>query len=200
MTTSPQLDFYPVLRMKQLEDIVLFQPWWNDSVLGRTLSCDLKTGTMQLMDYDKITKSYSEVYGIIGFLKLRHSNAIAVITDARQVGHVRGFPVFLITGTKVLSGYSSKTRATEDRNMLRLFSMGLSPDVYGGGMYMSSGGDITLNSQKYESAKSAGSAWEKADATLTWNRSLSLPLIGTHHAYINVRDNFYSIGSVYWFS
>lgn len=161
-----------------MEDIVLFQPWWNDSVLGRTLSCDLKTGTLQLIDYEKITKSYSEVYGIIGLLKLRHLNAITVISDAHQVGQVRGFPVFLITGTKVISGFSSKTRATEDQDMQRLLRMGLSPDAYGGGMYMSSGGDITLNSQKYESAKSAASAWEKADPTLTWNRYLSLPLIG----------------------
>eukprot|EP00889_Picochlorum_renovo_P005155 jgi/Picre1/32185/NNA_007531.t1 len=169
-----EIDFYPVLRMQRLGDIVVLQPWWKGKSLGQSLTCDLSSGTLQLVDKEDITHSYTDVFGVLGFSRMKKSSSLIVVTDAREVGILRGFPVFLVAKTRVLSGSSA---SSHDRSLIRTMQDAVDPSKYGGGMFLSAGGDITLCSQKHLDAGDSASAWQRADPWLTWNRVLALPLI-----------------------
>jgi len=170
-----EIDFYPVLRMQRLGDIVVLQPWWKGKSLGQSLTCDLSSGTLQLVEKEDITESYTDVFGILGFSRMKQSSALIVVTDAREVGILRGYPVFLIAKTQVLS---SSRASSHDRGLIQTMQDAVNTSKYGGGMYLSAGGDITLCSQKHVDAAATTSAWQRADPWLAWNRVLALPLIG----------------------
>lgn len=169
------IDFYPILRMQRFGDIAVLQPWWKGKSVGQCLSCDLSSGTLQIVDQEDIINSYTEVFGVVGFSRLKHSSSLIVVTDAREVGVLRGFPVFLVAKTQVLS--CART-SSSDRALIHTLRDAVDPSKYGGGMFFSAGGDITLCSQKHLDAVDAESAWQRADPWLTWNRVLALPLIG----------------------
>lgn len=173
------LDFYPLLRMQRLGNIAVFQPWWNGSCLGPSLSCDLKTGSVQLVEHPDMVKSYVEVYGILGMLNLESSALLVVITGARQVATIRNFPVFTVTRTSVLSA-TGVSWSSADSRLCNLLKSAVDPKTIGRGMYFSAGGDVTLTTQKSHLAAAGASAWERSEHLLTWNRSLALALIGTY--------------------
>jgi hypothetical protein len=173
---NKSIDFYPILRMKRLGDIVLLQPWWKGKSVDRCLSCDLASGTLQLVDHEDITSSYREVFGVIGMTKAKSTSCLVVVTDAREVAVLRGFPVFLITKTSVL--YASSGVSKSDRHIVQSLKSAVDPMKYGDSMFMSAGGDLTLSSQKHSNANDSESAWQRADPWLTWNRALAIPIIG----------------------
>lgn len=173
---NPVIDFYPIIRIKRVGNIVLMQPWWKGKKVDRCLSCDLTSGSLRFLDGEDVTGTYSEVFGVVGMIKMKTSSAIIFVTDAKEVAVVRSFPVFLITQTCVF--YSSSGVSKADRKIIKSLEASVNPSKYGGGMYMSAGGDLTLCHQKQEDADPLQSAWQRADPWLTWNRALALPLIG----------------------
>lgn len=170
------LDFYPIMRVKKIENIVLIQPWWQGKKVDRCLSCDLSNGSLSFLE-ENITNSYTEVFGVVGMIKMKTSCAIAFITAAKEVATIRGFPVFLITKVSVMSSSSGVSKG--DRKIIDSLEASLNPSKYGSGMYICAGMDLSLSYQKQEDADQSHSAWQRADPWLTWNRSLAMPIIGT---------------------
>ena len=170
------LDFYPIIRVKRLGNIILMQPWWQGKKVDGCLSCDLSTGSLSFVEED-VTSSYTEVFGVVGMIKMKTTSAVVFVTDAKEVATIRGFPVFLITKTSVM--YSSSGVSKGDRKVINSLEAAVNPDKYGSGMYICAGSDLSLSYQKQEDADQTQSAWQRADPWLTWNRSLALPIIGT---------------------
>lgn len=170
------LDFYPIIRVKRLGNIILMQPWWQGKKVDGCLSCDLSTGSLSFVEED-VTNSYTEVFGVVGMIKTKTSSAVVFVTDAKEVAIIRGFPVFLITKTSVM--YSSSGVSKGDRKVINSLEASVNPDKYGSGMYICAGSDLSLSYQKQEDADQTHSAWQRADPWLTWNRALALPIIGT---------------------
>lgn len=171
------LDFFPVLRMQRLENIVIFQPWYNGERLGRSMSVDLKTGTTQTVDHKDVTTNFTLAFGILGMMRFDSTAALVVIKDARKCANLRGYPVFAITKTEIVTA-SGVQIPSQERTMLRLLKASVDPKYHGRGMFYSAGGNITLTMQKDEETDAQATAWERTDPLFTWNRHLALPLLG----------------------
>jgi hypothetical protein len=168
------VDFHPILRMKCLENIVLFQPWWDGRSVDRCLSCDLSTGSIRFVDDQQLVSGYQEVFGILGMVRMKTISALAIVTSLKEVGVMRGLPVYLVERTQVLSGSGG---SSSDRKVIRSLKGAVDPSKYGHSMYTCVGGDLSLSFQKQQRADAEASAWLKADPWLCWNRTLALPII-----------------------
>lgn len=67
--------------------------------------------------------------------------------------------------------------------LLKLLAAGVDPKQYGGSLYFSHAGDITLTAQRAERVAAdpqtaAARAWQRADLDVTWNAALARPLLG----------------------
>lgn len=177
------MDFYPILRLQHRasSNVAVLQPWWNGNGVGRSISCDLSTGSIQDGGCELETR-YTEVFGVLGMVRMKSTMALVVVTGVKEVGVMRGFPVFLVTKTRVLSASGA---SASDRAVVRSLRAAVDPSKYGNGMYISAGGDLSLTFQKHaaavaaerEGASAPRSAWLRADPWLCWNRALAMPLI-----------------------
>ncbi|KAK9821752.1 hypothetical protein WJX81_003319 [Elliptochloris bilobata] len=120
------------------------------------------------------------VYGVIGLARLLGTCALAVITAAEQVALLRGHPVYLVTGTRVLAGESA---FKDDARYVALIREALDPAGAGRGLFFSHGADLTLSQQRWAAVAADPSLataplWRRADARFFWNKFLTLPLTG----------------------
>lgn len=177
------MDFFPILRMQEGGNggMAVLQPWWNGKSAGRSLSFNLSTGTIHEVATE-LKAQYTEVFGVLGMVRMKTTSALVVITSVREVGKLRGFPVFLVQKTRVLSGPGA---SAADRAVVKSLRAAVDPSKYGNGMYISAGGDLSLTFQKHHAAEAAEhegalaprSAWLRADPWLCWNRALAMPLV-----------------------
>jgi len=177
------MDFHPVLRLQHRSgsNVVLLHPWWNGKSAGRSISCDLSTGAIQDGSCE-LEARFTEAFGVLGLVRMKTTSALVVATAVKEVGVMRGFPVFLVQKTRVLSGSGA---SAADRAVVRSLRSAMDPGQYGHGMYISAGGDLSLTFQKHAAAEAAEregdsaprSAWLRADPWLCWNRTLAMPLI-----------------------
>ena len=178
------MDFFPALRMQEggNGEMVVFQPWWNGKSAGKSLGVNLSTGLVLEVASELETGRRSEVFGVLGMVRMKTTSALVVVTAVKEVGKLRGFPVFLVHKTRVLSG---RRASGADRAVVRNLRAAVDPSKYGSGMYISAGGDLSLTFQKHHAAEDAEregalapqSAWLRADPWLCWNRALAMPLI-----------------------
>ena len=178
------MDFYPALRMREggNGEMVVLQPWWNGKSAGQCLGVNLSTGSVLEVASELQTGRHTDVFGVLGMVRMKSTSALVVITAVKEVGKLRGFPVFLVQKTRVLSGPGA---LAADRSVVRSLRAAVDPSKYGSGMYISAGGDLSLTFQKHHAAEAAEregalaprSAWLRADPWLCWNRALAMPLI-----------------------
>ena len=91
--------------------------------------------------------------------------------------------MYKVTSTAVLADTRNGRWKAADHAFLSLLGAGTDPQQYGGTLYLSFGGDLTLSQQRYEAARAdpsyAGTeAWHRAEHALLWNRTLARPLLG----------------------
>jgi phosphatidylinositol 4-phosphatase len=175
------LDTYPALRMQRLGHIVVIQPWWQGSVAGLSLTCDLEAGTTVQAEHPPIEKNFTPVFGVLGMLRLESGPALVVISAVEEVAKLRGHPLLRIMHTQILAqgGGKSQWKAQNDR-LLELLRKGTDPGFYGGSLYFAAGGDPTLTQQRYEAAAAKpehATSWSRADPDYCWNRFLAKPLL-----------------------
>lgn len=176
------MDFYPALRMQEggNGEMVVLQPWWNGKGAGPCLGVNLCTGSVVEVESELKTARRTEVFGVLGMVRMKTTSALVVVTAVKEVGKLRGFPVFLVQKTRVLCGPGA---SAADRAVVRSLRAAVDPSKYGSGMYISPGGDLSLTFQKHHAAEAAerdgtpSSAWLRADPWLCWNRALAIPLI-----------------------
>ena len=100
------MDFYPALRMREggNGEMVVLQPWWNGKSAGQCLGVNLSTGSVLEVASELQTGRHTDVFGVLGMVRMKSTSALVVITAVKEVGKLRGFPVFLVQKTRVLSG------------------------------------------------------------------------------------------------
>lgn len=186
MKPTLKLDIYPVLRMQRKGDMLLFQPWWQDEVVGDALVIDLEKGSHSLSKQPAIENDYSVVYGILGMVELTHDLiAVVTVTQVETVANLRGHPLLEVKATKVLMSHQAemKKKTKAEKYVYSLLKAGTDPQLYGGKMYFSPGGDCTLTEQRYRAAikdmdtYTATPAWKRAESAFFWNFALSKPLL-----------------------
>ena len=155
MKSTLKLDIYPVLRMQRKGDMVLFQPWWQEEVVGDALVIDLEKGSHSLSEQPAMENDYSVVYGILGIIELSHDLiAVVTVTQVETVASLRGHPLLEIKATEVLVSHKAEknNKTKSEQYLYSLLRAGTDPLQYGGKMYFSPGGDCTLTEQRYREA------------------------------------------------
>jgi len=183
MASKRSLDHFPLLRLQCLGSIAIVQPVWEGEIAGRSLTCDLETGTIALAEYPPIDKNYTNIFGVIGLARFEAGPALIVITGIEEVATLRGYPLYRITSTQVLVDTTNGKWKADDHRHLALLKAGTDPNKYAGSLYYSHGGGPTLNHQAAEQAAASNSdhcslaAWKRADQTFFWNDNLARPLL-----------------------
>ena len=85
---------HSVLRVRQDGALVLVQPWEGDEVAGPSLTIDLSTGHIKLMDMPAFQTKYADAFGVAGLAQLVDSYALVLLTGGEAVSTYRCcFPV-----------------------------------------------------------------------------------------------------------
>ncbi|KAL6785044.1 TEF21 [Auxenochlorella protothecoides x Auxenochlorella symbiontica] len=175
------LDFYPALRLQRLGSVAVVQPVWESGEPLPALTVDLETGSLAASEHPHVTSDFVPCFGVLGMLRLEGGPALVVITGVSAAGIVREHLVLKVTSTKVLYDTSHKW-SKSDKKLLKLLAAGVDPKQYGGSLYFSHAGDITLTAQRAERVAAdpqtaAARAWQRADLDVTWNAALARPLL-----------------------
>lgn len=89
--------------------LVFLQPVAGGKAAGPSLTVGLNSGVVGLAEHSVPLGDgggADTVFGVVGLARLLGTCALAVVTAAEQVAVLRGHPVYLVTGTRVLAGES----------------------------------------------------------------------------------------------
>ncbi|XP_028554440.1 phosphoinositide phosphatase SAC8 isoform X1 [Dendrobium catenatum] len=121
----------------------------------------------------------SQIFGVVGILRLISGTYILVISSRKEVGTYLGFPVYSAMTMKFLScseaWRTSKEKRDEDYFMSLLRIVESTP-----GLYYSYESDLTLNLQrscKLDEVRFSKPLWKQADPRYVWNKNLLEDLI-----------------------
>uniref|UniRef100_A0A061RQS1 Phosphoinositide phosphatase family protein n=1 Tax=Tetraselmis sp. GSL018 TaxID=582737 RepID=A0A061RQS1_9CHLO len=121
-------------------------------------------------------KLSEKAHGIAGASKVGGSWALVLITNTEQVGVIRGSEIRRVLATHVLALPASGSGEPGDTDLgrLELLRAGLSPKVYGEGLYYARGSDLTASLQR----QSEGPRRREGARQFLWNAHLVAPFDG----------------------
>ncbi|PKU86411.1 Phosphoinositide phosphatase SAC8 [Dendrobium catenatum] len=154
----------------------------DPNVPDQAFSVSRSDGDIKLLTGDAKSENptkVSQIFGVVGILRLISGTYILVISSRKEVGTYLGFPVYSAMTMKFLScseaWRTSKEKRDEDYFMSLLRIVESTP-----GLYYSYESDLTLNLQrscKLDEVRFSKPLWKQADPRYVWNKNLLEDLI-----------------------
>ncbi|MEW5316232.1 MAG: hypothetical protein WDW38_007613 [Sanguina aurantia] len=173
---------YPLIRVLQQGDLVAVQPLSNSASSDtlETLSVDLQTGTVTLLQQPPITATgIISALGLLGLAKLQTGYALVLATAAAHAAHLSGARVYTLETHTVLQPQGSVS--SDNQSLLTLLADALDPLGSGRTLYFSHFHDLTRSEQEARpvggDVRGPGRGGLQPDPRYFWNRAIARPLL-----------------------
>ncbi|KAL0910859.1 hypothetical protein M5K25_018955 [Dendrobium thyrsiflorum] len=166
----------------------------DPNVPDQAFSISRSDGDIKLLTGDAKSESptkVSQIFGVVGILRLISGTYILVISSRKEVGTYLGFPVYSAMTMKFLSCSEAWRTSQEKRDEAYFMSL-LRIVESTPGLYYSYELDLTLNLQracKLDEVRFSKPLWKQADPRYVWNKNLLEDLIEHKTTELILKDS-----------